>query len=155
MAGLLTPLIPKRRRTGIDKISEILASEETEIGPRRYRWVTGREGIFSEPIALLLGLLIREAVQEKVSEVIIAPGGFDTRVVFREQEAERLRLRRFHAPLLTQRLRDLCGLPAARGYYPQQGSFTLLRSKARYGVQVTITQTPWGEQSVLTIAVAP
>ena len=155
MAGLLTPLIPKRRRTGADRISELLAAEETESSPRRYRWVTGREGIFSEPIALLLGLLIREAVEAEMSTVTIVPGGFDTRVLLGGGETERLHLRRFHAPLLTQRLRDLCGLPAARGYYPQQGSFTLLRSNARYGVQVTITQTPWGEQSLITIAVAP
>lgn len=159
MAGLLTPLFRRRRRAVADGYYDYLAmsyrQEPPELEPRRYRWVVGREDDFADPISRIIAVLLRDAIGQNVGELTFASGPFRTRVLFGEGQDERLTLPRFHAPLLLLRLRGLCGLQSVGGSYPQQGSFAVVAGKNRYGVLVTITMTPWGEQATLNLAVAP
>lgn len=107
------------------------------------------------PTRRLAEAVLRAAIAGGATELHLTPAARSGNVRFfaGDQLRREVALRPFPFGLLFTRIKEMAGLPADSGGAPcAVGSFRLSHGNGRYGVLVTVTQTPWGETVALALA---
>jgi type IV pilus assembly protein PilB len=110
----------------------------------------------SSQVVQMVGLLLKQAILERVSDIHVEPSEYDLRIRFRIDGAmrEKMRVPRDLMPAVLSRLKIMAKMDIAERRIPQDGQFTVtLREQGQVDFRVSSFPTVNGEKIVLRILI--
>jgi general secretion pathway protein E len=131
----------------IAEFTPVLDQEEEQEGPRRIDLTA------EDPVVRAVDLMLEEAVQDRASDIHIAPDRDAVKIRYRIDGIMRETItlpRGSYQPMLS-RIKVLAGMNIAESRRPQDGQFSAVVGNDEVFFRIATSDTTWGEMAVLRV----